>query len=72
MMGSSRAICTNYPGSNLVHRYKTVKFDLMGEQPATKFYPAKSAEQTKKSKQFVLPKSHPCFLNLPIRNGGTI
>ena len=33
----------------------------MGEQPATKFYPAKSGEQTKKSKQFVLPKITPMF-----------
>ena len=32
-------IYTNHPGGNLLHKHKTVKFDVVGEQPATKYYP---------------------------------
>ena len=32
-------ISTNHPGGNLGHKHKTVKFDVVGEQPTTKYYP---------------------------------
>ena len=30
---------TNHLGENLVHKLKAVKFDKVGEQPATRYYP---------------------------------
>ena len=30
-------IYTNHPGRNLVHEYKTIKFDVVEEQSATKY-----------------------------------
>ena len=30
-------IYTNHPGGNLVHKYKTIKFDVVVERPATKY-----------------------------------
>ena len=72
MVRSSRAICTNYPGWNLVRtRYKTLNFDVVREQPATKFYPNQLNRLRRVNKLYCL-KSHPCLLNLSKRNGGTI
>ena len=42
-----------HPGGNLVHKHKSVKFDVVGEQPATKFYPA---EQIAKRRRIALPQ----------------
>ena len=28
---------TNYPGGNLVHKHNTIKFDVLREQPTTKY-----------------------------------
>jgi len=36
-----------------MHKHKTVKFDMVGEQPATKFYPA---EQIEKRRKIALPQ----------------
>ena len=30
-------IYTNHPGGNFVHEYKTIKFEAVGERPATKY-----------------------------------
>ena len=30
-------IYTNHSGINLLHKHKTIKFDVVGEQPATKY-----------------------------------
>ena len=30
-------IYTNHPGGNPVHKHKTIKFDVVGEQPATEY-----------------------------------
>jgi len=32
-------IYTHHPGGILVHKHNTIKFDVVGEQPATKYYP---------------------------------
>ena len=32
-------IYTNHPGGILVHKHNTIKFDVVGERPATKYYP---------------------------------
>ena len=29
---------TNYAGGNLAHKHKTIKFDMLGEKPATKYF----------------------------------
>jgi len=47
-------IYTNHPGGNHGHKYKTIRFDLMGERPA-KIIP-KSAQQTKKSRKTSSPQ----------------
>ena len=30
-------VYTNYLGGNLVHKRKTIKFDVLGEEPVTKY-----------------------------------
>ena len=32
-------VYSNHPGGNLVHKLKAVKFDLVGEQLATRYFP---------------------------------
>ena len=49
------AICTDHPGGNLV--LKTIKFDVMEEQPATKFIQA--TKQTIKSRKIASPQFTP-------------
>ena len=29
--------CTQHPGGNLLHKDKTLKFDVVGERPAKKY-----------------------------------
>ena len=51
-------ICTHHSGSNLLHKDKTLKFDVVGERPATKYiqkcknYIANGMAQTNRNFRF--------------------
>ena len=37
MRGGLPFVNMSNPGENLVHKHKTIKFDVVGERPATKY-----------------------------------
>ena len=53
-------IYTNHPGGNLKHKLKAVKFDLVGEQPATRYYP-NQLNRLKREEKLHRLKSQPIF-----------
>ena len=53
--GGTLTINTIHPGGNLVHRHKPLKFDVVGERPATETEYIQSAEQTKKRGKIASP-----------------
>ena len=53
-------VYSNHPGGNLVHKLKAVKFDLVGEQPATRHYP-NQPNRLKRVEKLHRLKSQPIF-----------
>ena len=49
-----QTIYTNHPGGILLHKHKAIKFDVVGERPATKY--TRSAEKTKKKGKIETPE----------------
>ena len=48
-------IYTNHPGGILVHKHNTIKFDVVAEQPATKYYP-NQLNRLKSCRKIALPQ----------------
>ena len=61
-------IYTKHPGGNPVLKHKSVKFDVVGAQPATKYFP-NQLNRLKRVEKLHRLKSQPIFLKLPKRNG---
>ena len=53
-------IYTNHPGKNLLHKHKTLKFDVVGERPATKYIEISWTDE-KEWKNYIALKSQPIF-----------
>ena len=52
-----QTIYTNHPDGILLHKHKTIKFDVVGERPATKYTSIpESAEKTKKKGKIEAPE----------------
>ena len=53
-------VYSNHPGGNLVHKLKAVKFDLVGEQLATRYFP-NQLNRLKRVEKFHRLKTQPIF-----------
>ena len=51
-----QTIYINHPGGILLHKHKNIKFDVVGERPATKYSIPESAERTKKKGKIEAPE----------------
>ena len=53
-------IYTSHPGKNLLHKHMTIKFDVVGERPATKYIQISRTDE-KEWTNYIALKSQPIF-----------